>query len=147
MNLADLAARARENGPPVLLAEGRVVIAHGHPRNTFDLDLLAPRTAVESLRALALKGGHLQRRGPGLPSVQPAGRRHPPLDLLSVSADTFARLERTAVDAPIAVVGLRRVCLRHLLALKAHALQPGHPGRIEMNVDQVIRWSAPITFP
>ncbi|HOB97575.1 MAG TPA: hypothetical protein PKM43_02370 [Verrucomicrobiota bacterium] len=43
MNLTGLAQRAREGGLAFLLIGGHAVIAHGHPRNTFDLDVAEPQ--------------------------------------------------------------------------------------------------------
>lgn len=139
MNLAVLAERAREAALAFLLIGGHAVIAHGHPRNTFDLDLVVPRPAAEAWRALALALGYtLHGEGPTFIQFNPPNAATLPLDLMIVSDDTYRRLEAAAVDVPMPAVGIRAVCLEHLLALKAHAIRHGHPGRVEKDVDDVI---------
>lgn len=139
MNLAVLAERARETGLAFLLIGGHAVIAHGHPRTTFDLDLLVPRPAVERWRAWVLALGYtLHGEGPTFIQLNPPDAATLPLDLMIVSEDTYRQLEAAAVDTPISAACVRTVCLRHLLALKAHAILHGHPGRVEKDVDDVI---------
>jgi predicted nucleotidyltransferase len=139
MNLSVLAQRAREAGLGFLLIGGHAVIAHGHPRNTFDLDLVVPRTAVEAWRALALALGYIPHgEGPTFIQFNPPDTVTLPLDLMIVSEDTYRRLEAAAVDVPVSAAGVRAVGLQHLLALKAHAIRHGHPGRVEKDVDDVI---------
>jgi len=139
MNLTVLAQRAREGGLAFLLIGGHAVIAHGHPRNTFDLDLVVPRPVVEGWRALVLALGYtLHGEGPTFIQFNPPDAVTLPLDLMIVSEDTYRQLEAAAVDAPVSTAGARTVCLRHLLALKAHAIRHGHPGRVEKDVDDVI---------
>ena len=43
-----------------------------------------------------------------------------------------------AMEKPSAA-GVRVVSLRHLLALKCHAIKHGHPGRIVKDADDVLR--------
>jgi hypothetical protein len=139
MNLDVIAQRARERGLAFLLIGGHAVIAHGHPRNTFDLDLVVPRPAVEAWRALVLALGYtLRGEGPTFIQFDPPDAVALPLDLMIVSEDTYRQLEAAAVDVPVSGAGVRTVCLRHLLALKAHAIRHGHPGRVEKDVDDVI---------
>jgi hypothetical protein len=139
MILTVLAERARERGLPFLLIGGHAVIAHGHPRNTFDLDLVVPRPALGEWRELALTMGYT-RHAEGLTFVQfnPPDAVTLPLDLMIVSEATFHQFASAAVDAPVSTPGIRTVCLEHLLALKAHAIRHGHPGRVEKDVDDVI---------
>jgi hypothetical protein len=139
MKLTLLAGRARERGLAFLLIGGHAVIVHGHPRNTFDLDLAVPRPAVDGWRALALALGYTVH-GEGSTFIQfnPPDAVTLPLDLMIVSEDTYRQLESAAVEAPVSAPGIRTVCLRHLLALKAHAIRHGHPGRVEKDVDDVI---------
>lgn len=139
MNLTVLAQRAREGGLPFLLVGGHAVIAHGHPRNTFDLDLVVPRPAAEGWRAIALALGYtLHGEGPTFIQFNPPDPVSLPLDLMIVSEDTYRQLEAAAVDAPVASASVRMVCLRHLLALKAHAIRHGHVGRVGKDVEDVI---------
>lgn len=139
MNLSVLSQRARERGLAFLLIGGHAVIAHGHPRNTFDLDLAVPRPAVAEWRAFVLALGYtVHLEGPTFVQFNPPDALTLPLDLMVVGEDTFRQLEAAAVDAPASTAGMRMVCLRHLLALKSHAIRHGHSGRIEKDVDDVI---------
>lgn len=139
MNLTLLAERARERGLAFLLIGGHAVIVHGHPRNTFDLDPVVPRPAVEDWRAFVLALGYtVHREGSTFIRFNPPDAVTLPLDLMIVSEDTYRRLEAAAVDVPASAVGVRTGCLRHLLALKAHAIRHGRPGRMEKDMDDVI---------
>lgn len=139
MNLTDLVQRAREAGLEPLLIGGHAVIAHGHPRNTFDLDLLVPRPTVEKWRGLLVELGYsVHAEGPTFLQFNPPDPLSLPLDLMIVSEDTFRKFEAEACAVPAPAPGLRTVSLRHLLALKAHAVRYGHAGRVTKDVDDVI---------
>lgn len=139
MILTVLAERARERGLPFLLIGGHAVIAHGYPRNTFDLDLVVPRPALGEWRGLVLALGYtLHGEGPTFVQFNPPDAVTLPLDLMIVSEATYRQFASAAVDAPISAPGIRAVCLDHLLALKAHAIRHGHPGRVEKDFDDVI---------
>ncbi len=139
MNLTVLAQHARDRSLAFLLIGGHAVIAHGHPRNTFDLDLVVPRPAVEGWRALVLALGYtLHGEGPTFIQFNPVDAVSLPLDLMIVGENTYRQLEAAAVNVPVSGAGVPTVCLRHLLALKAHAIRHGHPGRVEKDVDDVI---------
>jgi hypothetical protein len=45
------------------------------------------------------------------------------VDLMFVSEDVFSQLDRAAIEARVESVAVRMVSLRHLIALKCHALQ------------------------
>jgi hypothetical protein len=139
--LATIAARAAQERLPFLVAGGHAVIVHGHPRNTFDLDLIVQREDQSKWTELAHALGYsFYREGPTFlqfnpPNAQPAL----PLDLMLVNHETFAKLLAEAVPAPGTAPGAKVVSLRHLLALKCHAVRYGHAGRIVKDVDDVIR--------
>ena len=138
--LATIASSAAENGLAFLLAGGHAVIAHGHPRNTFDLDLIIPRSDripwTDLTRGLGY-GPH--REGPTFLQFDPPNAQALPLDLMLVNDVTFAKLAADAVPAPPSASGARMVSLLHLLALKCHAIKHGHPGRVVKDADDVIR--------
>ncbi len=137
--LATIASSAVENGLLFLLAGGHAVIAHGYPRNTFDLDLiirLSDRNPWTDLTRALGYGAH--REGPTFLQFDPPNPQSLPLDLMLVSDDTFAKLAAEAVRAPASAAGARMVSLRHLLALKCHAIKHGHPGRVVKDADDVI---------
>jgi hypothetical protein len=119
MNLSAFVQRAREEELAFLLMGGHAVIAHGHPRNTFDLDLVVPRPDVERWRAFALALGYtLYGEGPTFIQFNPPDAPILPSDLMIVSEDTYRQLEAAAEDVRVSGTGVRTVCLRHLLALK-----------------------------
>jgi hypothetical protein len=138
--LGDIALRAQERGLSFLLAGGHAVIAHGHSRNTFDLDLIIRRADRSLWEDLARSAGYsLHREGPTFVQFNPPNPEVLPLDLMLVGDDTFAKLVADAVPAPASAAGAKVVSLRHLLALKCHAIKHGHQGRIVKDADDVIR--------
>jgi len=123
-----------------LLAGGHAVIAHGHPRATFDIDLIIRREDRAGWLALTDRLGYvLSHEGTTFLQFSPPGASPLPLDLLFVNPDTFAKLLAEAVPGPPGVTNARVVSLRHLLALKCHAIKHGHAGRLVKDVDDVIQ--------
>jgi hypothetical protein len=138
--LGAIAVRAAERGLPFVLAGGHAVIAHGHPRNTFDIDLIIRRADQAVWTDLAHSAGYsFHREGPTFLQFNPPNPQVLPLDLMLVGDDTFAKLMAEAVAAPASAEGAKVVSLRHLLALKCHAIKHGHRGRIVKDADDVIR--------
>jgi hypothetical protein len=138
-SLETIAARAVQAELKFLLAGGHAVIAHGHTRNTFDLDLIIRREDRESWTNLARALGYnLHHEGPTFLQFNPPDERVLPLDFMFVNSETFAKLMAQAVPGPVGVAGIKVVSLRHLLALKCHAVKHGHAGRIVKDVDDVI---------
>lgn len=116
------------------------MIAHGHPRNTFDIDLIIRRTDRPRWVELAHNAGYsMHREGPTFLQFNPPNDQTLPLDLMLVSDDTFGKLMAEAVPAPASAAGAKVVSLRHLLALKCHVIKHGHQGRIVKDPDDVIR--------
>lgn len=106
---------------PALMIGGHAVTALGHPRATFDLDLLIPRSAAGQWKTELAKLGyrifaesrnfHQFEAPPGLPL--------PPLDLMLVDDEVFQTLELTKTDIrPIATPGVVA-----MIALKLHAIK------------------------
>lgn len=138
--LTIIAARAAEKKLPFLLAGGHAVIAHGHPRNTFDIDLIIRRDDAGKWTELAAALGYtLYREGSTFLQFNPSDAKTLPLDMMLVNTDTFQKLMAEAVAAPPSVAGVKVVSLQHLLALKCHAIKHGHPGRIVKDTDDVIQ--------
>jgi hypothetical protein len=137
--LRTIVASAAEADLAFLLAGGHAVIAHGHPRNTFDLDLIIRREDRDGWLKLAqgLKYSPFHE-GPTFIQFNPPNSDMLPLDLMLVSADTFAGLMADAVPAPAGAASAKIVSLHHLLALKCHAIKYGHAARIVKDVDDVI---------
>jgi hypothetical protein len=138
--LATIAARAAERSLPFLIAGGHAVIAHGYARNTFDLDLIITRKDRDRWTELTLALGYsFYRDGPTFLQFNAQTSQALPLDLMLVNDDTFAKMLSEAVQAPASAGEARIVSLRHLLALKCHAVKHGHKGRIVKDADDVIR--------
>lgn len=135
-----IAARAAEHGLPFLLAGGHAVIAHGHARNTFDIDLVTRHSDREAWEKLATSFGYgLDREGPTFVQFNPPNDEALPLDLMLVNEQTFAKLAADAIPGPPGVGNVKIVSLLHLLALKCHAIRHRHPRRIGKDAEKVIR--------
>jgi hypothetical protein len=138
--LQTIIARAAEKSLEFILAGGHAVIMHGHPRATFDLDLIIRRDDRERWRRVAQDLGYRSlREGPTFLQYNPPNSESLPLDLMFVNSETFAKLMAEAIPGPAGVEAAKVVSLRHLLALKCHAIKHGHAGRIVKDVDDVIR--------
>ena len=110
----------REKKLPALMIGGHAVTALGHPRATFDLDLLIPRSSAESwkaelaglrYRSFAESSNFLQfEPHPTLPL--------PPVDIMLVDDTVFGNLLATRIDtSPIATPSVLS-----MIALKLHAI-------------------------
>jgi hypothetical protein len=138
-DLRAIAAGAGEKSLPFLLAGGHAVIAHGHARTTFDLDLMIRRDDREKWVSLAHELGYTTlREGPTFVQFNAESSASQPLDLMLVNDETFRKLLEDSVPGPPSISGVKLVSLRHLLALKCHAIKHGHPGRIVKDADDVI---------
>jgi hypothetical protein len=138
--LEAIAAGAAERGLPFVVAGGHAVIAHGNLRNTFDLDLIIRRADRAGWKDLASRLSYaFVREGPTFLQFNPPQKDNLPLDLMMVGEETFAKLIAEAGPSPVCVEGARVVSLRHLLALKCHAIKHGHKGRVVKDADDVIK--------
>ena len=116
------------------------MVAHGHQRNTFDLDLIIRREDTAQWRQLASRLEYkLYREAATFMQFNPGNAQDQPLDLMIVNSETFGKLSAESVPAPPGTVSARIVSLAHLLALKCHAIKHGHERRIVKDADDVIR--------
>ncbi len=113
---------------------------HGHQRTTFHIDLIIRRDDRQQWQEAARDLGYIAYRE-GLTFLQynPPNSQSLPLDLMFVNSETFSKLMAESVPGPAGIAAARIVSLRHLLALKCHAIKHGHAGRIVKDVDDVIR--------
>lgn len=129
--LTTIAHLIEQKNLPALMIGGHAVTALGHPRATFDLDLLIPRSAAGKWRAELITlhyrifaespNFHQFEASPGLPL--------PPLDLMLVDDEVYQTLEFTKTDSkPIATHGVVA-----MIALKLHAIK--QPGRGDVEKD------------
>ena len=118
--LTTVAELIREKQLPALMIGGHAVTALGHPRATFDLDLLIPRDSADLWKSELSKLGYSIyaettnfRQFEALP-----GLPLPPVDLMLVDRDVFQTLDATKTDhLPIATPHVMA-----LIALKLHAI-------------------------
>lgn len=120
-----------EKGLPALMIGGHAVTALGHPRATFDLDLLIPRSSAESWRTeLVTLHYRLFSRSTNFHQYEASAEFPlPPVDLMLVDDDVFQVLQATKSSAgPIATPGVVA-----MIALKLHAIH--QPAREEVEKD------------
>src|SRR2546422_5524475 len=124
--IATLAERAAEAGLPFLLIGGNAVIAYGYPRQTRDIDLFVReeerRKWHELVESLGYSSFHIHRV---FHMYRPVKENLPELDLMLVDASTFSKLAAEAVEILFRGTPMRIPSLRHLIALKLHALRSG----------------------
>ncbi len=138
--LQKVTAGANESNLLFLIAGGHAVIAHGHQRNTFDLDFIIRQEDTGQWRQLASRLGYkLYREAATFVQFNPGNTQDQPLDLMIVNSETFGKLAAESVPAPPGTVPARIVSLAHLLALKCHAIKHGSERRIVKDADDVIR--------
>jgi len=122
-----------------LLAGGYAVISHVHRRVTFDLALVICRDDRGKWIALAHKLGFTTiSEGPAFIQFNPELKERQPLDLIVVDHETFGKLSVESVPGPPSEPGVKVVSLRHLLALKSHAIKYGHSGRVGKDLEDMI---------
>jgi hypothetical protein len=137
--LETIVLRAEERGLEALLAGGHAVMVHGYERTTFDADLLIRRTDREKWLALMRDLGFaLFHEGPAFLQFNPPPNERLPVDLMFANQQTFDLLRDAALPNPLGGTWPRVVSLRHLLAMKCHAIKHGHAGRLVKDVDDVI---------
>lgn len=119
---------AIERGLHFLLIGGHAVNAHGYSRRTFDLDLLICRDDSETWREVMVGLG-FQCIHEQTAFFQFASPDVPQVDLMRVSAETFAKLLDTSESRIALGIETRVPSLENLLALKLHAARHALPHR------------------
>lgn len=134
-----IADRATEKNLPFLLAGGQAVILHGYQRLTFDLDLVIQRQQRETWINLMKEIGYeLFHEGPTFIQFNPPSGQLTPVDMMLANEETFQKFIAGGVQTREEGAVVTAVSVRHLLALKCHAIKNGHPGRIVRDADDVI---------
>ena len=137
--LADISHQAGARGLPCILCGGHAVIVHGFPRTTFDFDFIIRRTDRAGWLSLLSNFGYtIFQENPAFLQMSGPDKASPPVDLMFVNEETFQKLSAETIRAPEVVFEASVVSLRHLLAMKCHAIKSGRQGRIEKDVDDVI---------
>lgn len=138
--LENIAAAAAAAGLDYLLIGGHAVIAHGFPRNTFDLDLLVRRSEAERWTTLAAAQGYaFEKQTDNFARYQRADGTDFPLDLMLVNESTFAKLQTQAQPVAYGPQSVPVVSLPHLIALKCHAIRHGRSDRKIKDTDDILR--------
>jgi hypothetical protein len=116
----------KEKNLPGLMIGGHAVTALGHPRATFDLDLLVPRSSIDQWAAKLSRlryrsfsesrNFHQFEAHPDLPL--------PPLDLMLVDDEVFSKTDTKPIPTPGVVA---------MIALKLHAIR--QPARDDVEKD------------
>jgi hypothetical protein len=133
-----IAACQRDEALPFLVVGGHAVIAHGHARFTYDLDLLVRRSQRDAwVRKLESLGYTVFREHTTFVQMAPSGGGTE-LDLMLVTDETFAGLWAAACSILIAGVEAKMPSLKHLIALKLHVLKQGLAHRTVKDLDDVI---------
>jgi hypothetical protein len=139
-DLVEIARATARLNLPFLLAGGHAVIIHGHARVTFDLDMIIRRQDQEAWRSLVAALGYTPyRQGPTFLQFNPLDETRQGLDLMFMAEETFNAMRAEAVTIRQQNVEIQVVSLRHLLALKCHAIRHTHAGRIVKDADDVIQ--------
>ncbi|MBA4147347.1 MAG: hypothetical protein H0X66_04475 [Verrucomicrobia bacterium] len=137
--LQTICQRAFEKHLPLILMGGHAVIAHGHPRTTFDIDLVARNTDRNVWTDLLKELGYtifsdretfLQFSAPDEHTMA--------VDVMFVNEGTFEKFLTQSQPLPEIAKNAKVVSLQHLLALKSHALKHGHPQRTFKDLDDVM---------
>jgi hypothetical protein len=137
--LQTISVSATNRGLSFLLAGGHAVLAHGHLGNAFGLDLIVRDEDRDPWSGLADELGYRPRHeGPNFLQFDPAPASLP-LDLMFIHGETFAKLVAQADPFPPLRAEVKVVSLRHLLALKCHAIKHGHAGRVMNDAADVIQ--------
>lgn len=129
--LTTISELIEEKNLPALMIGGHAVTALGHPRATFDLDLLIPRSAAGKWRAELLNPRYrIFAESPNSHRFEaPPEFPLPPLNLMLVDDEIFQALELTKTDSkPIATPGVMA-----MIALKLHAIK--QPARDDVEKD------------
>lgn len=122
--LTTIAEQMREEGLPGLMIGGHAVTALGHPRATFELDLLIPRSASDKWkRVMSDMNYRLFAESSNFQQYEaPEQFPLPPVDLMPVDDEVNEVMQEARADTqPISTPNVMA-----LIALKLHAIsQPG----------------------
>ncbi len=125
-----LVRAARLRNLNFLVIGGYAVAAHGYPRTTYDIDIVVCHDEIEAWRETVIQLGYREIHHDKT-FVQ---FNHPTdallnLDIMHVSRDTFDKMQSEKRDLASANEKIGVVSLKHLVALKCHAVRHGSPSR------------------
>jgi hypothetical protein len=122
-----------------LLIGGHAVAAHGYGRTTVDIDLLIRKRDRRAWLGLLNELGYtLYHDGRNFLQMSAGEKRTWPVDLILVDDPTFDGMAAEAISVTLADIQLQTPSLRHLLALKFHALKNLPPHRFLKDLQDVV---------
>lgn len=137
--VATISEKAALAGLPFLIIGGNAVNAYGYPRTTTDVDLFVRdsdrRKWDELIVPLGYRAHQIQRV---FHMYNPIPNNLPPVDLMLVDRGTFDKMEINAAEITLGGAKVRVPSLRHLIALKLHALRTYLPHRYERDLGDVL---------
>ena len=138
--IQEIAKIAGNTGIPFLVIGGYAVLAHGYVRATDDLDLIVERGRRAQLgRLMGDLGMSVKNDAANFVQFDPRNKDGMNVDLMFVSEDVFAQLERASTEAKVEGIPVKVVSLLHLIALKCHALQHSKSIRRLKDMDDLIQ--------
>lgn len=130
---------AGQGGLRFLVIGGHAVIHHGYARATQDVDILIQKEDRDRwLEVLATLGYKLFHDGGTFLQLEAPSADAWDLDLMLVNAETFQKFLADAEADDIEGVAVSMPSLRHLLALKFHALKYAKSDRVLIDSDDVV---------
>ncbi len=139
MTPAQIIAACSKNAElPFLIIGGMAVIAHGYPRDTFDLDYLVRRADREAWKiVLAAQGYGIAYEHDNFAqfTAEPGGTD---VDLMFVNDSTFDVMFAASAVQNTGTSQARFPSLEHLIALKLHVLKQGLRHRMLKDMDDVV---------
>jgi predicted nucleotidyltransferase len=135
----EICQRASDAALPFLLIGGHAVVVYGFPRQTRDVDLLVCETDRRRWDELITPLGYGQHQiSRAFHMYNPVDRTLPPIDLMLVNEATFSKLSAEAKEVETLGARIRVPSLRHLIALKLHALSSGAEHRLAKDLLDVL---------
>lgn len=136
---ATIVKEAAQRNLRFLVIGGHAVMHHHYSRTTEDADILAAQKDRERWLELAGKIGlALFHDGGTFLQFKPAEEIAWRLDIMLVSADTFAKMAAQSVQGLLEDQPVLMPALDHLLALKFHALKHAKGIRVLKDMDDVV---------
>src|SRR3954470_18899926 len=137
--LAKLSEFRREKNLEFMVIGGHAVISHGYSRRTLDLDILIPKADGSLWKGYVLSLGYnLLYETDNFFQCTAPERASWPLDFMMVKPETFSKFKSEAVSVVIQGVEVAVPSIKHLIALKLHAMKSGQRSRMFRDMDDVI---------
>lgn len=138
--LEGITHHCRQHGVHFLVIGGHAINAHGYARQTSDLDLLVAKSdrdfwlkLMEALRYSAVQTHEVFAR------FKPPDLAAWPIDFMFVDMEVFKQMLQEAVPADFGSINAEVPSLRHMLALKLHALKQRQKHREQRDILDVIK--------